>query len=233
MNAGKVALVLPDPVARVALLRAEELAAERGADTDEILRFRLRKSVPFEIRDAVVRSTLLPQASGEPMALAGAVYRPVLEGYEHALAGLGLEAGLVELAGLALHETLVRGRPVADRLLVNWDDGYVSLVLSRGGVPVLVRTLTGEPAGRPEEIVREVGATVLYYRERLGGAGLASVAVRSAVLPPADALLLLEEPLGIKPELVDPWAAVGAAGARLEAAQSLAGAMACVAARAA
>jgi Tfp pilus assembly PilM family ATPase len=233
LNAGRIALVLPDPVARVSLLPAGEVQGRRPSDVEEIVRFRLRKSVPFEIREAQVAWMALPPGAGDPMVLAGAIFRPVLEGYEQACRALRLDPGLVELAGLALHESQARRQADGDRLLVNWDDGYLSLILSRNGVPVLVRTLTGESAARSEEVVREVGATVIYYRERLGGAGLAGAAVRSASLPPAEAIAILEEPLGIAPEVVDPWSAVGASSFGLEAGQALAGAMACVAGRAA
>jgi len=232
LASGRVALVLPDPVARVAVFPAGG-GEGAGTDPEEMLRFRLRKSVPFEIREARVASLPLPVAGGEPSILAGAIFRPVLQGYEAACESLGLHAGLVELTGLALHEAITRGRPVADRLLVNWDEGYVSLVLSRAGVPILVRTLTGEPASRGEDVAREAANTILYYRERLGGAGLAGVALRSASWPPAQAVALFEESLGQAPEIVDPWAGVGVAAEQLDAAQALAGAIACVAARSA
>ena len=50
---------------------------------------------------------------------------------------------------------------------------------------------------------------MLYYRERLGGQGLAAAAVRSAVLPPDEAAMLLREPLGIEPQVLDPWERLG------------------------
>ena len=139
--------------------------------------------------------------------------------------------GLVELSGLALvcAEPAVAG---AERLLVNWDDDYLSLVLTRGGWPLLIRTLVGGAASAPDQVVREVANTVLYYRERLGGAGLAGASVRSARVPPTDAVAMLHEPLGLLPQALDPWAALGAS-APADWSQPLAGAAACAAARAA
>ena len=47
----RVALVLPDPVARVALVPAGRGVRPRSAtQVDELIRFRLRKSVPFDVR---------------------------------------------------------------------------------------------------------------------------------------------------------------------------------------
>jgi len=204
---GKVALVLPDPVARVALVPAAEVKGNR-AQMDELVRFRLRKAVPFEVREARVAMVAGGARSGDPL-MVGAIYQPVLEGYESVCRSLGLHPGVVELSGLALLTAAFGPRPVADRLLVNWDEGYVSLILARGEWPILVRTLTSEAASSPDDVAREAGNTVLYYRERLGGPGLAEVVLRSAALPAPEAVALLTKPLDLVPEVVDPWAWLG------------------------
>jgi Tfp pilus assembly PilM family ATPase len=226
LHVGRVALVLPDPVARLALLPGSEVAAKRRKQSEELIRFRLRKALPFDVRDARVAF-----AGGGPRAadsvLVAAIYRPVLEGYEQAFRAVGLHPGVVELSGLALLNAAFGSRPPADRLLLNWDDGYVTLLLARGEWPILVRTLVGEAAASPDEVAREVGNTLLYYRERLGGTALAQAVVRSAMLPADEVLSLLEGPLGMKPELLEPWPAVRA-GEMGRVGQTLAGAAACV-----
>ena len=178
-------------------------------------------------RDARVATVAGGARSGDPL-MVGAIYRPVLEGYEAACRALGLHPGLVELAGLALLNAAFAPRSLADRLLINWDDGYISLVLARGEWPILVRTLTSEAASSPDDIAREAANTVLYYRERLGGEGLAGAVVRSAALPPAEAVALLEKPLELVPEIVDPWAWLGG-GASVPSSQAIAGAAASLA----
>ena len=64
-------------------------------------------------------------------------------------------------------------------------------------------------------------------RERLGGVALAQVVVRSAMLPAEEALALLEGPLEMKPEIIEPWPALRA-GDMGRVGQALAGAAACV-----
>jgi hypothetical protein len=108
---------------------------------------------------------------------------------------------------------------------VNWDHGYVSLVILREGWPILVRTLVGDFTATAESVVREAANTILYYRERLGGTGLVSAAIRSAFLPPEDAAALLREPLGVTATVLDPWSGL-APGDVGPAAQALAGAAA-------
>ncbi|HEX9203676.1 MAG TPA: hypothetical protein VF964_06920, partial [Vicinamibacteria bacterium] len=226
LSGGPVALVLPDPAVRVALLPASELKARRRAEVEQMIRFRLNKTVPFDVQQA--RVAWAGPEGGQ--MLVAAVFRPVLEGYEAVLRDLGFDPGLVEPASLALVGTLERAETPGDRLLVNWDVGYVSLVLTRRGWPILIRTLVG--ALGPEAVLREAANTVLYYRERLGEQGLAGAALRSAFLPPEEAVTLLREPLGLEPEVVDPWALLGG-GHRSAVAQAMAGALACLLRRAA
>ena len=227
---GDVGLVLPDPVARVSLIPAAELVGKDARESDDLIRFRLRKAVPFDIKDARIAFKLPPPSRPEGLVVAVAIARPVVESYENALASLGIQPGLVELAGLAILTAVEAAGPPGDRLVVNWDDGYVSLLLTRTGEPVLARTLTGETVTTDDDIVREVANTVLYYREKLGGAGLAAVVLRSAVLPPAQAIELLREPLGQVPVILDPWGA--SAGTDGAVGQAVAGAAACVAGKA-
>jgi hypothetical protein len=226
LHVGRVALVLPDPVARLALLPGSEVAAKRRSQSEDLIRFRLRKAVPFDVRDAKVAFAGGGTRTSDSVLVA-AIYRPVLEGYEEACRSVGLQPGLVELSGLALLNAAFGSLPPADRLLVNWDEGYVTLLLARGEWPMLVRTLASEAAASPDEVAREVGSTLIYYRERLGGTALAQVVVRSAFLPPEQALRVIEGPLDLKPEILEPWAALRAADMG-RVGQSLAGAAACL-----
>jgi Tfp pilus assembly PilM family ATPase len=224
----RIGLVLPDPVARVALVPAAEVQAKGRAALEEMMRFKLRKSVPFEIRDSRIAVATSRQAD---LVVAVVIFRPVLEAYERACTSVGLHPGLVELAGFALLRAVptVFGSAGAgeDRLLVNWDDGYVTLLLARGDWPLLVRTLAGEAASSPREVIHEVANTILYYRERLGGKGLAQTILRSAALPAQRAATLLAEPLGMMPQVLEPLGAVSGVGMGATT-QALAGAAACL-----
>jgi Tfp pilus assembly PilM family ATPase len=221
LDGGGIALVLPDPVARVALIPPAEVAARGRTDLDEMLRFRLKKVVPFDVREACV-ATLSPRGLSGQLVVA-AIYRPVLEGYEQAFRDLGFEPGQVEITALALAEHAAA--PLGDSVLVNWDHGYVSIVILRDAWPILVRTLVGDFTASAEAVVREAANTILYYRERLAGTTLVSAAVRSAFLPPADAAAVLSEPLGVVPSVLDPWSGMATADVG-PAAQALAGAAA-------
>jgi len=227
LSAGRIGLVLPDPVARVALVPAAEVTGKSRAATEELIRFRLRKSVPFDIREARVAFVSPGTRSADPVLVA-AIFKPVLEAYEEACRAAGVHAGLVELSGLALLAAAFGALPPADRLLVNWDEDYLTLMLARGDWPLVVRTLPGAAAADPRDVAREVAHTVLYYRERLGGEHLAQAVVRCTVLPPAEAVAALEPSLGFPAETLDVWEPLRAAGLEDEG-QSLAAAAACLA----
>jgi hypothetical protein len=224
LAAGRIGLVLPDPVARLALLPATEVTGKSRAASEELVRFRLRKSVPFDIREARL-AFASPGTRSEDPVLVAAIFKPVLEAYEGACRAAGVHAGLVELSGLALLNAAFGALPPADRLLINWDDGYVTLLLARGEWPIVVRTLTGAPAAEPREVAREVAHTVMYYRERLAGTHLERAVIRCTVFPPSEAAALLQPSLGLVPEVLEPWEPLRAAGLR-DAGQSLAAAAA-------
>jgi len=131
----------------------------------------------------------------------------------------------VEPAGLALASLAGPDEAGAEALLVNWDHGYVSFQVRRGGRPILLRTLPREDG--LDAVARHAEQTLRFHREQLGGRGFDEVSLRSAALDPGVAREALATALGVLPRLVQPWAAFGDAEDG-EAAQAVAGAAACV-----
>jgi hypothetical protein len=226
LSGGPVSLVLPDPVVRLTLLPSGGVRGRRS-ETEEVVRFRLHRTLPpdFDVRTARLAWR---EVAGEQLLVAAASDE-VVRGYEDALEALGFQVGLVEPAELAL-ASLDGAENDGDRLLVNWDEGYVSFFLSRGRQPLLLRTLPRE--GSREAVARQAGQTLRFHRDQLGGRGLEEVVLRAAAMPGEEAASVLADALGVVPRLLRPWAALGVAedGA---AAQAVAAAAACVLRRAA
>ena len=225
LSRGDVSVVLPDPSVRVALVPASGLRGRRG-EAEETIRFRLHKALPFDVRAA--RIAWSPARSEQ--ALVAVALEEVVREYEDALESLGFRPGLVEPASLALLAVAEAGPPGGDRLLVNWDDGYVSFVLTRDGQPLLLRTLPGD--GGRDDVARHATSTQQFHHDRLGGEAFADVVVRSAAIPGDEAVALLGRALGAAPRLFQPWAALGVAE-QGPSAQAVAGAAACALRRAA
>ena len=223
LGGARVALVLPDTVAKVTLVPAVEVDTGKGTSADEILRFRLRKSIPFEVRDARLAHAS-PGGRANDAYVVVAAAGPVVGAYEETCRSLGLEPGQVEIASLALTRAAFPPGSAGDGLLVNWDEGYTSIVLTRDGWPILVRTLSGSAVATTADVRREVASTLVYYRERLGGAGVGAAFVRSVVEPAVDAAAGLAAAVGFTPAVLDAWRGIG--GMAGEASQPLAAAAA-------
>jgi len=225
LSGGPVSLVLPDPAVRLALVPAEGLKGRR-ADAEETIRFRLHKALPFDVRSA----RLAWNATRGEQALVAVALDEVVRGYEETLENLGFQPGLVEVSSLALASVQGTTETEGDRLLVNWDDGYVSFLLRRGEQPLLARTLPGETGAAG--VARQTTSTLQFYRDRLSGQGLEDVVVRAAAGSAEEALAALGPALGREPRLLQPWAALGVVEAG-PSAQAVAGAVASALRRAA
>jgi hypothetical protein len=202
LSGGEISVVLPDPAVRLVLVDGAGLKGRRS-DAEETIRFRLHKALPFDVRSARLA---WDGPREERPVLAVVALEEVVRSYEEALESLGFHPGLVEASSPALASLV--GQAPGDRLLVNWDDGYVSFLLLRGDEPILVRTLPGEAGAGG--VARQARSTLQFYRDRLGGDRLDDVVVRSAACPGDEALAVLGPALECEPRLLQPWVALGA-----------------------
>ncbi|MEO7271358.1 MAG: pilus assembly protein PilM [Vicinamibacterales bacterium] len=202
----RVALVLPDTVAKVSLIRFEKVPA-RVQDLEQLIRWQVRKAAPFHLEDAQ-----LAWVPGIGLEGGGREYivtvarRDVIAAYERACDAAGVYAGLVDLASFNLMNTVLATSPAAatDWLLVHVGDDYATLGVVRGHDLVFFRNRS--EAG-PDELADLVHQTAMYHEDRLGGGGFTRVVIAGAALRgAAEAELmrrLLEERLGAKVEPLD------------------------------
>lgn len=193
---GKVSLVLPDSLAKISLLNLPDRIGSRK-QLDEVVRFKLRRSVPFRLEEAVISYQILP-AEGRGMSiLVTLMQRAVVEQYEKILMEVGARPGLVDLCTPnllnlcrpALVEACARG---ADAALLNCTPAYFSLVILRNGNLIFFRSKSvaqaeGEPAAGGA-LFREVSNSLAYYEEKLDGRGLGTLLVRSVAGPIDEAM---------------------------------------------
>ncbi|HSF19590.1 MAG TPA: hypothetical protein VLK65_28970 [Vicinamibacteria bacterium] len=183
----RVALTLPDYVSRITILELPNPPSS-SAEIVAMLKFRLKKSIPFEVDQARVAYERLP-GGGTPRFLTGFMRSDVVSQYEDLLGGLGLHVGLVLPSTLSLLRLLgpVARRdlsPDADYFFANFEHDYFSLSLIRADSLSLVRTLglraDSEPTHYAEDdMLREIIPTAIYYREKLEGQRLERVYYRS------------------------------------------------------
>jgi hypothetical protein len=218
----RVALVLPDTVAKVSLIRLDKVPP-RAADLQEIVRWQLRKSAPFPMEQAVVSISPGAESSDGGRELVVSLAREdVIRQYEQTCTMAGAHAGLVDLASFGVFNGIIAGggAPTGDWLLVHATPTYVTLAVARGDRLLFLRNRGDEAEGTLSDIIHQ---TAMYYEDRLDGRGFERVWLAGASqLPegPNSVRRGIEERLGVTVEAVDPRAAGGLSD-RIDAAPEL------------
>ena len=200
----RVALLVPDSIARVSLLNFEQLPA-RAADLDQLVRWQLRKATPFPIEEARIVHTLAHATADGSSIVATVARHDVIAQYEAVTAALGMQAGIVDLAGFnVMNAVMAAGNsPVGDALLVCLAHEGTTLAILRGRSLMFYRH---RPAVDEEPLGTLVHQTAMYHEDRLGGSRFARVWLCGAALAGGGADRArreLGDLLGVAAEMVD------------------------------
>lgn len=220
---GRVSLILPDNLAKVSIVTLPERPASRKA-LREMLRFKLRRSVPFRLEDAAISSHQLPGPGPEVHLLVAVMMRSVVEQYEAAFAAVGARPGLVDLCTPSLYN-LVRPELAkaaangSDAALLNCTRNYFTLMIVRADRVVFFRCKTfaggeeDDASGRLAVMARELASSLSYYADKLEGQGVGTLFVR-ATSPGLDEVIPILSRLGLASvRAIDAAAALAPSGA--------------------
>ena len=202
----RVALIVPDTVAKVSLLKLEKVPA-KAADLQEIVRWQVRKTAPFPIEQAVLSvSPGVTAGDGSCEMVVSLARTDVIQQYEHACLMAGAEAGLVDIASFSVLNAVLAapGGPSGDWLLVHITDTYLTLAVMRDQSLLFFRHRGEEAEGTLADLIHQ---TAMYYEDRLHGGGFARVLIAGGARLPGGAESVrrgLEERLRIGVESVDP-----------------------------
>jgi type IV pilus assembly protein PilM len=172
-----VTLIVPDTSVRVFVLDFDSLP-DKPAEAMPVLRFRLRKMVPFDVEHAAVSYQRLPQNGSKPRSQPGSqdgairvltaiMPGPILAEYEAAVRAADFEPGAVlssSLAALSSQESL---EPI---LAANLSSSALTTSITSGQDLLLYRTaeLPEDMAARVAEVQRSVAVAAAYYEDKLG-----------------------------------------------------------------
>jgi type IV pilus assembly protein PilM len=168
----QVTVVIPDAAVRVLLLDFDTLPPKH-ADAVPILRFRLRKLVPFEVDDAAVSYQIMPGKPGTVRVIVAVSPAEVLAEYESAVREAGYEPGVVLPSTLAALAAINTEEP---SLVVNRNGTSVTTAITRQNELLLHRTLEltekelmpEENSWRSaEELQQSVSVAVAYFEDTL------------------------------------------------------------------
>ena len=174
----RAALVLPDSVAKVSMLRFDKIPAKAG-DLEQLIRWQVRKAAPFRIEDAQVSWT-----DGAAAADGGREYfvlvsrRDIIDSYERACDVAGIHAGIIDIASPNLVNAILGTQPAAgtgDWLLVHAVRDGTTLLVVRNGQLIFYRSRASE--GTTADMGDLVHQTAMYYEDRLGGGRFGRVIV--------------------------------------------------------
>jgi type IV pilus assembly protein PilM len=206
----RVALAVPDSVAKVSLLKFEKVP-EREHDLAELVRWQIRKAAPFRVEDAqlsYVPATRGPDGSTEFVVVMAR--SDIVREYESVCADAGAQAGIVDLATFNVINAILAGddTPTGDWLLVHVSREDATLAILRGEHVVFFRNRAADGEASLADMVHQ---TAMYYEDRLSGAGFSRVLLAgtgsSTMVGSNDADYLrraLEQRLNARVDLVDP-----------------------------
>jgi type IV pilus assembly protein PilM len=161
----KLTLVIPDAAVRVLLLDFDSLP-EKAAEVLPILRFRLRKLLPFDVEDAAVSYQVMTRESEQVRALVAVTPQAVLAEYERVVREAGYEPGAVLPSTLC---ALAAIPDSTDALVINQNSACITTAITRRSEVLLHRTMElPEHAGNDiPDIQQAVSVAIAYFEDSL------------------------------------------------------------------
>ncbi|GGA66131.1 hypothetical protein GCM10011507_17140 [Edaphobacter acidisoli] len=133
-----VTLVVPDAAVRVLLLDFDSLPSKE-TEAMPVVRFRLKKLVPFDVDTAAVSYQVMSSSKDAVRVLAIAMPKDVLDEYEAAVTAAGYQPGAVLSSTLAALAGLDESE--APVLVVNASEGSVTTAIVQAGILLLHRSV--------------------------------------------------------------------------------------------
>jgi type IV pilus assembly protein PilM len=158
-------LVLPDAACRVVLLDFDGLP-EKREEADAVVRFRLKKSLPFDVEKARV-SWQAQRVADKLNVLAAVVLISVLEEYEGVVRAAGSSPGVVLPSMLASLGLVDAQRPT---LAIKVDASTTGIAIVNQGAVLLIRTLDHSSEQPPQavQLAEDVYSSLVFFQDSYG-----------------------------------------------------------------
>lgn len=159
-------LVVPDAACRVVLLEFDTLP-QKPEEAEAVVRFRLKKSLPFEVDRSSVSFQANSLHDGKISVTAAVIFNAVLEEYESVIRGAGFLPGVVVPAMIAALGQVDASIPT---LVIKLDPQTTSIAIVDSNRLALIRTLDN-PAGtrqEPQQLAEDIYPSLVFYQDTYG-----------------------------------------------------------------
>ena len=191
----EIAVVIPDESARIAFVTAETLP-KTLKEQHTFIRWKLKKSVPFDVDTAQVAFRVVETKSDGLELLVALSPREVVERYENLMEELDIHAGHVVPSTLAALNLV--NPPADDMLFVKVAPDCVTTTVFQNRHVRFYRRVA------ELGLYESVYPTVLYYQDKLGGTAFRQMIVCSYQPDSKDAVAELQERIGIPAQALEP-----------------------------
>lgn len=159
-----ITLIIPDASTRIVLLDFETLP-EKAQDADAVVRFRLKKSLPFDVDESSVSFDRQAVENGVRV-VAAVTPKSVLEEYESVVRDAGYNPGAVLPSMIAALGVVDGSRPT---MVIKAEPGTATFAILDQNQLLLYRSLeNGGTAVTGESLVEDVNTSLVYFEDRYG-----------------------------------------------------------------
>ena len=173
----EVSVIIPDDSSRIALVTVEKLAG-KAEDRESFLRWKMKKSVPFDVDTAQIAYQVLGPHEGSDEKGVDVIValspRSIVQEYEDLLERLDIHAGYVvpsTIAAMNLRPTPPAGARPEDVLFVKVAPDAIATTVFQNNRARFYRRVAEMP------LYDAVYPTMMYYQDKLGGKHLSSATV--------------------------------------------------------
>ena len=197
-----VSVSLPDATGRVVLLDLEARFKNREEGLD-IIRWKLKKSLPFDISTVHLDyQTLAEKENGAVSLLVSLISRPVVTQYEDLLIEAGLEPKYIDFTSFNLYRLFAERLDMSENCaFVTFYAGAMTVVIFHGGVLSFYRSK--ETVGEAQNLYREVNSSFLVYSDKHPGHTVSEVFCMTSAADAEAFRFLVAEASGLEPVLLD------------------------------
>ncbi len=161
-RSGDLCLIIPDAATRIMLLDFDTLP-DKQQEADAVVRFRLKKSLPFDVDQSSV--SFDRQGTSNPVRVVAAVTpRAVLEEYESLVREAGYNPGTVLPSMIAALGAVDASRPT---MVIKVERGTTTFAIVDADELRLYRALeNGGAAVSGESLLDDVNTSLVYFEDR-------------------------------------------------------------------